>query len=744
MTDSLDLTELGWDVSRLAEALETLARQANLVARTAPALNNLVRVPDPRAYTDPAARNLWIDLVAQHLGIEAEPVQAQYADVDAFVRGVAPAIIEIPASSLPDGASANPPSPNEKPPRFFVLVRAGDPVQLLAPDLSTRAIAPRLIRELLCRQVEAPFTATTDQVLVEAGVTPERRARVRQMILAHQLNTTRVAHGWILRLAPGVSGWQHLRHARVVPLTTLILGVSLLQQFLTIATWGILGGDALSGQGHFDWARLWAWALLVLTGIPLQMLTARASARLGTNVGSAFKTTLLSGALKLNPEEIRHEGTGQFLSRILDASTVEYGAIGNALAFIFAVLQIFTALSVLALGVGGWLSVGMLGGFILGALALGWESWRTYDQFIVAYRAMTNHLVERMVGYRTRIVQMDAAQWHAEEDVELARYTEFNERQARLNNWISVLPRAWMIAGIASVAWAIVAQTAPATQIAISLGGVMLAQQALGAIIANIHSFIALAQSWKQIQPLFTAAQRKNELGIMLSDLGSSPAAQAAPQSPAANQKTKIESPLIALREVSFRYHDRGRLALRNVTLDIATGERILIQGPSGGGKSTLAAVIAGLRVPESGLLLLRGYDRASVGLDVWRKRVVVAPQFHENHVFTGTFGFNLLMGRQWPPTDEDLTEALTLCNELGLGELLARMPSGMQQMVGDSGWQLSHGERSRLFIARALLQHADLLLLDESFAALDPANLARALACVLRRAPALAVIAHP
>jgi len=81
---------------------------------------------------------------------------------------------------------------------------------------------------------------------------------------------------------------------------------------------------------------------------------------------------------------------------------------------------------------------------------------------------------------------------------------------------------------------------------------------------------------------------------------------------------------------------------------------------------------------------------------------------------------------------------------ELGLGDLLARMPAGLQQMVGESGWQLSAGERSRLYIARALLQRAELVVLDESFAALDPESLRQALACVLKRARTLLVIAHP
>ena len=129
---------------------------------------------------------------------------------------------------------------------------------------------------------------------------------------------------------------------------------------------------------------------------------------------------------------------------------------------------------------------------------------------------------------------------------------------------------------------------------------------------------------------------------------------------------------------------------------------------------------------------------------DLWRRRVVTAPQFHENHVLGATLGFNLLMGKSWPASDATLRDAEALCRELGLGDLLDRMPSGMMQMVGETGWQLSHGEKSRLYIARALLQGADLLVLDESFAALDPDNLRRALRCVLERARAVVVIAHP
>jgi ATP-binding cassette, subfamily B, bacterial len=104
----------------------------------------------------------------------------------------------------------------------------------------------------------------------------------------------------------------------------------------------------------------------------------------------------------------------------------------------------------------------------------------------------------------------------------------------------------------------------------------------------------------------------------------------------------------------------------------------------------------------------------------------------------------HLLLGRRWPPRLADLEEAGQVCRELDLGPLLDRMPGRLQQMVGETGWQLSHGENSRLCIARALLQDADMVVLDESFAALDPQTLCRAMQCAQKRARTLLVIAHP
>jgi ABC-type molybdenum transport system ATPase subunit/photorepair protein PhrA len=91
----------------------------------------------------------------------------------------------------------------------------------------------------------------------------------------------------------------------------------------------------------------------------------------------------------------------------------------------------------------------------------------------------------------------------------------------------------------------------------------------------------------------------------------------------------------------------------------------------------------------------------------------------------------SLSAGEPHPHTAQDVAEAAEVCRELGLADLIGRMPAVLNQFVGDTGWRLSQGERSRIFLARALLQKAEIVVLDESLAALDPENFRQCLECV-------------
>jgi ATP-binding cassette subfamily B protein len=234
------------------------------------------------------------------------------------------------------------------------------------------------------------------------------------------------------------------------------------------------------------------------------------------------------------------------------------------------------------------------------------------------------------------------------------------------------------------------------------------------------------------VSPLLDALRRPEVRGHV--DVATDPLARA---------KSPRSGPLMTAQDLTFQFRDRMHPVLHACSFRIGVRDRIHLTGASGGGKSTLVSMLTGLRTPNSGLLLLEGLDHTTLGTRAWRKRVAGAPQFHENHLFNDSLAFNLLMGRRWPPTSDDLRWAEVVCRRLGLGPLIDRMPGGLFQLVGETGWQLSHGERSRVYMARALLQGADLVVLDESFAELDPRSLLQCLPEAAELSNSLMVVGH-
>ena len=297
----------------------------------------------------------------------------------------------------------------------------------------------------------------------------------------------------------------------------------------------------------------------------------------------------------------------------------------------------------------------------------------------------------------------------------------------------TALPRGWLILGVAALVPGFATGTAQSAGLAVSMGGVLLVYFAFRRVALETGPGVAAAfVGWRRTRSLFAAAIEKEEVDERVAVLPSE----------AEDASTGRRGVLVG-REVTFSYPGRLDPVLRGCNIEIRSGERILLEGPSGSGKSTLGALLCGLRQPTGGLLLLGGFDHHSLPSRRWRQRAASVPQSHENHILSAPLLFNIAMARRWPPHANDQREIEDICRELGFSDLLARMPTGIQQMVGDSGWQLSHGERSRLCVARALMQPADIRVLDESFAALDPETLDRVLECVVRRSKTLIVVSH-
>jgi ATP-binding cassette subfamily B protein len=709
MTDSLDNT--AWLVERLDEALQALATQLGFsIAR-----HDNKELPSTGGLdADPLAQ---VEFAAARLGLEAEPVEEAYTEIPALICRGAPALLHLAAM----------PSPC-----LLVLLPGGrrGPVAL-GPDLRRYKISPQTIRETLCRPLEAPAIEAVNAVLNAADIPQGRRHHARQALLNELLAGQRVSGIWLIRPAAAAPLWEQAREWHLGRLGIRLVGAHFLYFVLWIFSWWLLGRGAL--EGHLDPGWLTAWGLVLLTLIPLRMLATHAGELLSVRAGAWFKRRLLYAALRLEPEEIRHQGAGQLLGRVMDSEALEQMAITGGLLGVTALVELTLSMPVLAGGAGGgfhllWLLAWMA--------VTAWMARRYFYQreaWTEERLAMTNEMVEGMVGYRTRLAQEPREHWHEAEDRALDRYyTASRALDHTATGLQALVPRGWFILGILGLVPAFV-DGQSAGLLAIGVGGVLLAYQAFHDLANGLEQILAAVVAGKRIRLFWEAASRFQQIG------SPAPLVENARVGP-----SRAKSPLLDVRDLTFRYPDRAEPVVRGLSLQIGAGDRILLQGPSGGGKSTLGRLLAAGDRPASGLLLLDGLDPQTLGEAIWRQRVVAVPQFHENHVLMGTLAFNVLMGRNWPPNPKDLEAAQTICRALGLGPLLERMPAGLQQMVGETGWQLSHGERGRLYVARALLQGADLVILDESFAALDPQTLRTTLDYVLDSAPTLVVITHP
>jgi len=723
MIDDTLLTS-SWPATRIGEALEILA-QKNGLSRTAaevPLPPENIRARMATASEDGyQATNRWLEAVANCLNLEVEPVEAFYPEAETLVQNAAPALIGLPLANPTDT------------PRFLALLKGTQrSISLITPDGSLQRVQPEAIRTAICSPLEQSLAGPIDHLLEEAGIPEERNNKVRQALLKEHLNQVPIGSCWLVRLAPYANMWQQVRRAKLPRNMVSFLSIHLVQYLLFLASWVFVGRAVLNERFETGW--LLGWALLLLTLIPLQLWQQWFQNKLSIESGGLLKKRLLYGALNLQPDEVKHQGAGNFLGQVMESEAVEMLALGGGFAALLALVELAIAVWVLSQGAAGIAHGVLLLLWVLFSVILSWLYYRRSRAWVKAHLRMTDDLVERMVGHRTRLAQESPETWHEMEDQFLAQYLEETTHRDKVGVYLNALvPRGWLILGLAGILYAYMTGGADPAALAITLGGILMASQALNSLVDGYSSIVDATLAWEQISPIYEAAKRApgdtDLSSVFLIDDA---------------EKQQRATPLMTARDLSFRFKPQGRPIFQRCNLNIYQGDRLLLEGPSGGGKSTFASLLVGLRKPESGLLLLHGLDQHSVGSQTWRRRVVAAPQFHENYVLTGTIAFNLLMGRNWPASPQDMQEAEQVCHELGLDEVISRMPSGMQQMVGEGGWQLSNGERSRIYIARALLQKAEMIILDESFAALDPINLRRSLACVLRRAPTFMVIAHP
>ena len=169
----------------------------------------------------------------------------------------------------------------------------------------------------------------------------------------------------------------------------------------------------------------------------------------------------------------------------------------------------------------------------------------------------------------------------------------------------------------------------------------------------------------------------------------------------------------IIVKDVYFSYQE-DKPVIKGIRLNVKKGEKILIVGPPGSGKSTFLRLIARLYEPDKGKILINGLDIRRISSKSLRKNIVYVPQ--EPFIFNRSIKENIALGKP----DADIEEIITAAKIAKIHDMIEKLPMGYDTLVGERGITLSGGQRQRIALARALLGDPKIILLDDPVSNLD------------------------
>jgi ATP-binding cassette subfamily B protein len=176
-----------------------------------------------------------------------------------------------------------------------------------------------------------------------------------------------------------------------------------------------------------------------------------------------------------------------------------------------------------------------------------------------------------------------------------------------------------------------------------------------------------------------------------------------------------MDEPEISYQNVSFAYGDKE--ALHDISFDVDRGQMIALVGPSGGGKTTIANLLARFWDVKQGSIKIRGTDIRNVPVSDLMDNISMV--FQRVYLFQDTIFNNIAMGK----TNATREEVIEVAKKARCYDFIMQLPQGFDTVIGEGGASLSGGEQQRISIARCMLKDAPIVILDEATASVDADN---------------------
>ena len=232
----------------------------------------------------------------------------------------------------------------------------------------------------------------------------------------------------------------------------------------------------------------------------------------------------------------------------------------------------------------------------------------------------------------------------------------------------------------------------------------------IGGFLSFVTAMLMLTAPLKRLTSVSEHLQRGLAAAESVFELLDTPGETDAGKTAIARATGRLE-----FEHVHLAYQNDGRLALRDISLEIPSGQVVALVGASGSGKSTLANLVPRFYSPSSGRIKLDGVDLADLTLTSLRANIALVSQ--EVVLFNDSVAANIAYGQIREVSEAEIIAAAQAAHAM---EFIREMPQGLQTLVGERGVRLSGGQRQRIAIARAILKNAPILILDEATSALD------------------------